>query len=67
MSVGIQLLFMGWTSSIFYQQQLGHPVGHRPQPPSVGHPDLPDLDHVVGIPMKYTQNNTRERGGEKER
>jgi hypothetical protein len=47
--VEIQLLFLGWTSSIFYQQQLGRLMGHMPPSPSVGHPDLPDLDHVVDI------------------
>jgi hypothetical protein len=27
-------------------------------PPSVGHPGLPDVDHVVGIPMKYTHTTS---------
>jgi hypothetical protein len=31
-------------------------MGHMPPSPSVGHLDLPDLDHVVGIPIKYTHN-----------
>ena len=57
-SVEIRLMFLGWTSSIFYQQQLGRPVDHMPPPPSVSHPGLPDLDNVVGIPMKYTHNSS---------
>ncbi|KAK1647957.1 hypothetical protein QYE76_065762 [Lolium multiflorum] len=28
-----------------------------PPSPSVGHPGLPDLGHVVDIPIKYTHNN----------
>ncbi|KAK1642405.1 hypothetical protein QYE76_060210 [Lolium multiflorum] len=52
-SVEIRLLFLGWTSSIFYQQQLGRPMGHTPPSPSMGHPGLPDLDHVVDIPIKF--------------
>jgi hypothetical protein len=58
-SVWMRLLFLGWTSSIFYQQQLDRSVGHKPPPPSVGHPGLPDLDHIVGIHIKYTHNNNK--------
>jgi hypothetical protein len=39
------------------QQQLGRPVGHMPSPPSVGHPGLPESDHVNGIPMNYIHNS----------
>jgi hypothetical protein len=39
------------------QQQLGHPMGHIPPSPSMGHPALPDLATVDGTPMKYTHNS----------
>jgi hypothetical protein len=35
----------------------GPPGGPYASPPSVVHPGLPDLDHIVGIPIKYTHNN----------
>jgi hypothetical protein len=55
--VEIRLLFLGWIASIFYQQQLGRPMGHMPLSPFVGHPGLPDLDHVVDISIKYTHDS----------
>jgi hypothetical protein len=61
--IGSSSLFLGWTSFIFNQQQLGRPVGRMPPPPSVGQPGLPDLGTIDGTPMKYTHNRACTRGG----
>jgi hypothetical protein len=37
-------------------QQLGCPMVHTPPSPSMGHPGLPDLGHVVDTPIKFTHN-----------
>jgi hypothetical protein len=44
----IRLFVPGMDIFHLNQQQLGHTVGHMAPPPSVGHPNLADLDHVVG-------------------
>ena len=56
--VGIRLLVPGLDIFHLDQQQLGRPMGHMPSPPSVGHPGLPESDHVDGIPMKYIHNSS---------
>ena len=56
--VGIRLLVPGLDIFHLDQQQLGRSVGHMPSPPSVGHPGLPESDHVDGIPMKYIHNSS---------
>jgi hypothetical protein len=60
-SVEIRPLFPGLNFIHLDLQQLGRLMGHMPSSPSVGHPGLPDLCHVVDIPIKYTHN--RYKGG----
>ncbi|KAK1614824.1 hypothetical protein QYE76_020341 [Lolium multiflorum] len=50
-SVRIRLQVPGLDFILLDQQQLGRPMGPMPPSPSVGHPGLPDLGHVVDIPI----------------
>ena len=49
-------LLLGWTSSIMIYSNWATDGPHATSPP-VGHPGLPDLGHVVDIPIKYTHNS----------
>ncbi|KAK1649217.1 hypothetical protein QYE76_067022 [Lolium multiflorum] len=59
-SVRIRLQVPGLDFILLDHRQLGRPMGPMPPSPSVGHPGLPDLGHVVDIPIKYTHNTDLE-------